>query len=441
MNNTRYIVYKALIRMEEDNAYSNIILDEVLSNSDADNRDKAFISAIFYGVLERKITLDYIIRSFSSVRLKKIEREILIILRIAVYQLVFMDKVPDSAAVNEAVKTCKKEKLYRSASFVNALLRSLTKADNRFPLPDKRDTLKYLSVKYSCPENIVSLWINDYSLEITENILSSLFGRPPIFIRTNTVKTNAQELIDVLKQDNVNVSSTFLDNALEISGTGSITSLDAYKKGLFHVQDLSSQICCELACVKNGDIVSDVCAAPGGKTLNLAQRTIDGTVYSYDIYDHKIKLITSSAQRLGLHNITASIRNAAAPQTELNLSDVVLCDVPCSGLGVIRRKPEIRYKEELGVDALPELQLEILETSSEYVKRGGVLIYSTCTLNKKENNINASLFLERSSDFEPLPLVLPSGVERTIDEAENCITMFPSQNGSDGFFTAAFRRK
>ncbi len=441
MNNTRYLAYKALMRIERDGAYSNAVLDEVLSNNELDSRDKAFVSNIFYGVLERKLTLDHIIRSFSSVRLKKIEPEVLMILRIAVYQLVFMSRVPDNAAVNEAVKLCKKEKLYRSSGFVNALLRSLTKSQNRMPLPDESDKIRYLSIKYSCPEHIVSMWINDYSYETTERILEALFGRPPIFIRVNTAKTNAAELTLMLKNEGVKAEPTSLDNALEISSAGSVASLDAYKKGAFHVQDLSSQICCELAGVKNGDTVSDVCAAPGGKSLNLAQRTLSGAVFSYDIYDHKIRLIDSAAKRLGLDNITAGIRNASDPAAQLNMSDVVLCDVPCSGLGVLRRKPEIRYKKDTGVDSLPDVQLDILESSCKYVKSGGTLIYSTCTLNKKENNCNAAAFLERHNEFEPLPLDLPNGVERMIDEAENCITLFPSKNGSDGFFTAAFRRK
>ena len=440
MTNTRYIVYKALMRVESDGAYSNLVLDEVLSQTELDIRDKAFVSNIFYGVLERRITLDYIIRRFSSVRLKKIEPEVLTILRMSVYQLVFMDKVPDSAAVNEAVTLCKKLKLYRSSGFVNGLLRSITRSENRFPLPDERGAVKYLSVKYSCPEPIVSLWVNDYSMKTAEGTLSALFGRPPIFVRVNTLKTNEDELIKKLSDEGVSAKKTLLENCMELSVTGSITALDAYKQGLFHVQDMSSQICCEVLGAKPGDTVSDVCAAPGGKTLNIAQRAKNGRVFAYDIYEHKLRLISNSAKRLGALNVTTKLRDASS-DLPLEMSDRVLCDVPCSGLGVLRRKPEIRYKDDTGVDTLPELQLKILESSARFVKPGGVLVYSTCTLNKKENNGNAAAFLAKHTEFEPLPIALPNGICRTIDESENCLTLFPQTNGTDGFFIAAFKRK
>ncbi len=441
MKNTRYIVYKALLRVDRDSAYSNLVLDEELRDPELDARDKAFISNIFYGVLERRITLDYIIRHFSSIRLKKIEPKVLMILRIAVYQLVFMDKVPDNAAVNEAVKLCKKEKLFHSGGFVNGLLRSITRSEERFPLPDERDRVKYLSVKYSCPEDIVTLWIEDYSYEITEQLLGSLSGRPPIYIRVNTLKTTAAELIGKLSSESVSAKTTPLDNCLELEFTGSIASLDCYRQGLFHVQDMSSQICCEIVGASDTDTVSDVCAAPGGKSLNLAQRVGGGKVISCDIYDHKIKLIASSAKRLGISNINAMVRDASDTEKPLEMSDRILCDVPCSGLGVMRRKPEIRYKSDTGVGTLPKLQLAILENSARFVKPGGTLVYSTCTLNKKENNDNAAAFLNAYPEFEPLPIHIPNGIKRTIEEDDNCLTLFPQTNGTDGFFIAAFRKK
>lgn len=441
MKNTRYIIYKALLRMEEDSAYSNIVLDEVLSDRELDKRDKAFISNIFYGVLERRITLDYIIRSFSSVRLKKIEPKVLIILRMSVYQLVFMDKVPDNAAVNEAVSLCKKEKLYRSSGFVNGLLRSLTRADNRFPLPDSADTVKYFSVKYSCPESIVSQWINDYSQDIAEAVLKSLSGRPPIYIRVNSLKTNSDELIEMLKSEGVTAEKACLPNALSVVNSGSVAELEAYKNGLFYVQDLSSQICCAVAGVKTEDTVADVCAAPGGKSLTLAQYAVNGEVFSYDVYEHKISLISASAKRLGINNISAAVRDACDFSQSLPMSDVILCDVPCSGLGVLRRKPEIRYKEDIGTVSLPDIQLSILENSSRFVKPGGILVYSTCTLCRRENNENTERFLSKHPEFEPLKIELPDGISRTVSEADNCLTLFPQTNDTDGFFTALFRRK
>ena len=441
MKNARYAAFQALMRIENDNAYSNLVLDEVLSNAELDARDKAFVSNIFYGVLERRITLDHIIRKHSGIRLKKIETPVLTILRMAVYQLVFMDKVPDNAAVNEAVKLCKKEKLYRSSGFVNGILRSITRADERLVLPDEHDEVKYLSVKYSCPESIVKLWLGDYSRDITEGILKELFGRPPVFIAVNTLKTSEEKLTEALKDEGAEAEKTALENALRLDISGSAAALQAYKNGLFQIQDISSQMCCELLCVKDGDIVSDVCAAPGGKTLNIARRTPSGKVYAYDMYESRLKLIKSAAKRMGIPNISAEVRDAADKCAPLNLSDKVLCDVPCSGLGVLRRKPEIRYKEDTGADTLPDIQLSILENSAAAVKLGGTLLYSTCTLNKKENNLNAARFLERNKDFEPLVLQLPDSVERLTDEEPNCLTLFPQANGGDGFFIAAFRKK
>ncbi len=439
MKNTRYIILKALLRVEGDEAYSNLVLDEVLSDESLDSRDKAFVSAIFYGVLERRISLDYIIRRHSSVRLKKIEPEVLEILRMSVYQLVFMDKVPDNAAVNEAVSLCKREKLYRSSGFVNGLLRSVTRAEDRFPLPDEKDTAKYLSVKYSCPEKIVSLWLADYGREAAEGVLSSLSGRPPIFIRVNTLRTTQEKLIALLAEEGVSAEKTALPNALSMKYTGAISALEAYREGLFHVQDLSSQICCELVGVRDGDTVSDVCAAPGGKTLTLAQRTPSGEVFSFDIHENKLRLISASASRLGIGNVIVKCRDAASDDP-IVMSDAVLCDVPCSGLGVIRRKPEIRYKSDPGVDTLPGIQLSILESSARFVKPGGTLVYSTCTLNRRENNDNAAGFLKAHPEFSPKTLTLPEGVSRTVEEEPNCLTLFPQTNGTDGFFIAAFCR-
>ena len=441
MDNPRYTVYKALYKIEKEKSYSNLTLDSVLKSSDLTQRDSAFVSALFYGVLEKKETLDNIISKFSSVRLKKIELKTLIILRMGVYQLVFMDKVPDSACVNESVKICKKERLYQSSGFVNGVLRSITRAENRFPLPDKKDTVKYYSVKYSCPEDIVKLWVDDYSQELCEQILKTLADRPPIFLRVNILKTNRDDLINQLSDENVEASIIEgQDNTLQIKYTGSLSDKKCFKKGMFHIQDLSSQICCDILNVQDGDIVSDVCSAPGGKALNIAQRTLKGKVYCYDIYEHKSKLIKVSAERLGIENIYVKKRDALS-EIPLEMSDRILCDVPCSGLGIIRRKPEIAYKPDKGIDTLPQIQYKILENSAEYLKQGGILVYSTCTLHRAENGDVVTRFLSEHSDFEPYPITLPKGITRKIDEPENMVTLFPDTDGNDGFFISALRKR
>ncbi len=441
MDNPRYIVFKALYKVENEKSYSNLTLDSFLKNSDLSSKDSAFVSALFYGVLEKKISLDYIISKFSSVRLKKIESKTLIILRMGVYQLVFMDKIPDSAAVNEAVKLCKKERLFHSGGFVNGVLRSITRSEERFPLPDKSDIIKHLSVKYSCPEPIVKLWCSDYSEGICERILKTLSDRPPIFLRVNTLKTNSNELKKLLLEEQIESESVLvLDNVLKIKYSGALSEKECYKLGLFHIQDLSSQICCEVLDVKDGDIVSDVCSAPGGKALNLAQRNSNGRVYCYDIYEHKLKLIKSSAERLGINNIDVTKRDASS-DIPLEMSDRILCDVPCSGLGIIRRKPEIAYKTDNGTDTLPEIQYRILEKSAKYLKSGGVLVYSTCTLHRAENGDVVERFLSEHNEYIPLPITLPDGVKHIVEEPENQLTLFPDSDGSDGFFIAAIGKR
>ncbi len=441
MDNPRYTAYKALYKIEKEKSYSNLTLDSFLKSSDFSQKDNAFMSALFYGVLEKRVSLDYIISKFSSVRLKKIELKTLIILRMGVYQLVFMDKVPDSACVNESVKICKKEKLFHSSGFVNGVLRSITRAENRFPLPDKKDTIKYYSVKYSCPEDIVKLWIEDYSELMCEQILQTLADRPPIFLRVNVLKTTCEDLIKQLFDDNIDAKTIDgQSNALKIKYKGSLSEKISYKKGMFHIQDLSSQICCEILDVKDGDIVSDVCSAPGGKALNIAQRTPAGRVYCYDIYEHKLKLIKSSAERLGIENIYVKKRDALSEEP-LEVSDRILCDVPCSGLGILRRKPEIAYKPDKGIDTLPEIQYKILEKSAEYLKQGGVLVYSTCTLHRAENGDVVTKFLTEHSDFEPYPITLPHGITHKIEEPENQLTLFPEADGNDGFFISAVRKR
>ncbi len=442
MQNPRYLAFKALYKVETENAYSNLTLDSFLKNSDLDSRNSAFASSLFYGVLEKKLSLDYIISKFSSIRLKKIETKTLVILRMGIFQMVFMDKVPDSAAVNEAVKICKKEKLYQSSGFVNGVLRSITRSENRFPLPDKRNITKYLSVKYSCPEEIVTLWNNDYSPETTEGILESLSGRPPIFAKVNTFKISRNSLIEKLRTEGVEANAVeCLDSAVEIKYSGSLSELECFKHGLLHIQDLSSQICCEILSPKSGDVISDVCSAPGGKAFNIAERLGSvGKVNCYDIHKHKLQLIKASAKRLEIDNIKVYKRDALSDEP-LETSDKILCDVPCSGLGILRRKPEIRYKNDLGLESLPEIQYNILENSAKHLCSGGILIYSTCTLHRAENGDIVDKFLDRHSEFEAFPIVLPQGIKRTIDEPSNQLTLFPQTNNTDGFFISAIKKR
>ncbi len=429
----------ALLRMENDAAYSNIILDTTLKQTSLSPRDTALATHIFYGVLESKITLDYTISKLSRTPLRKIHTTVLMILRMGLYQLYFMNKIPVSAAVNESVNLCKKHNQYKASGFVNGILRTAVRNGNLF-MPEEKDEENYLSVRYSCPIEIVRLWNQSYGKDITLKMLGALSGRPPVFIRVNTLRTTREDLKSALLKDGVVAEDTPQPQTLLLSETGSLENLQAYKDGLFHVQDLSSQLCCSVLDVQAGQTVLDVCAAPGGKSFTLAQVMHNqGKIISGDLYDSRLNLIQNGACRLGIDIIETQCGDAA--QNLYPMADRILCDVPCSGLGVIRRKPEVRYKDDLGLNALPSLQYKILSHCSQYLKPDGILVYSTCTLNPKENQYNVRKFLKHHTEFEPYPIYLPQKTKSDIfEEQENECTLFP-YNGTDGFFISAFRKR
>lgn len=439
--NTRYLAFKVLLAVERDGAYSAIALNNSIKENKLNSLDASFMTSLVYATLEKKLTLDYILKQYSKIPLKKIEFETKLILRMGILQLLFMDKVPESAAVNESVKLAKKRKLQKSAGFINAVLRNITRAEIKYTLPDKnKNKIFYYSVKYSCPEDIVKLWINSYGEENAVEIFKSLSGRPKLNARVNTLKITPEKLIEELKNEGVNSELSELDgNALVIENTGSIENLNAFKEGKIYIQDLSSQLCVKALNPQPRDIMIDVCSAPGGKSFTAAQYMRNrGKIFAFDIHPHKLKLIDKTAERLGINIIFTDVRDAEKDKRELPLADKVLCDVPCSGLGIMSRKPEIRYKDNLFNPELYTLQYNILCNSAGFVSVGGILVYSTCTLNPSENNINAERFLKEHKDFEPYKLNL--NVNRTIEEKENMVTIFPRNNPCDGFFISAFRR-
>lgn len=442
MASSRKTSYKALYNVLYNNAYSNIEINRAIKASQLERRDAALASAIFYGVLERKLTLDKIIRQYSSIPLRKIEDKVLVLLEQALYQILYLDKIPDSAAVNEAVKLCKSLRLSKSSGFINGVLRSFLRADKAYKTPDiNKSREESLSFTYSCPIEIIRILDESYGEQYTEDILKSFFGRPPVTAAVNTLKTTPDELIEKLSQQGVKAErSTLAKNSVELFDTGSIEELDTFKQGLFYIQDEASQLAIELLNPQSGETVIDVCSAPGGKSFKSAlMMKNNGKIYSYDLHPHKIELISKTAGRLGIDIITASVRDALS-YGETALADKVICDVPCSGLGVIRRKPEIRYKNTDEFLGLPELQYKILIKSSQLVKKDGVLLYSTCTLNKAENNDIADKFLSENKKFKPLALKLPEHIKRAIPENDNCLTLLPSVHNTDGFFVSAFVR-
>lgn len=442
MADVRKIAFNTIYRVLYNEAYSALALNSAIKDNNLSSLDASFLSHLVYGVIERKILLDHVISQYSKIKPKKIENKTLIILELGVFQLLFMDKVPSNAAVDESVKLSKKVGAYKSSGFINAVLRNIVRNDFKYSLPAESDKVKYLSVKYSCPELLVKKWIKQYGEMNTVGILSGLAERPPLTIRVNTLKTTKEELKSELVKVGIKVNDVaFLDNALNIEDTGAIDNLQAFKDGKFYVQDCASQLCCEMLDAKEDMVVCDVCAAPGGKSLYSAIRMNNkGQVHSYDLYEHKIKLINDSANRLSICNITAKVRDALSLDDVLPQCDRLLCDVPCSGFGIIRRKPEIRYKKATIIDNLPSLQYSILCTNADRLSIGGVLVYSTCTLCDEENKQIVERFLSEHKDFEPVSLDLPDGITRFIDEPEHTLTLLPYRNMTDGFFIAKFRK-
>lgn len=443
MANSRKTAFKVLLKIEQDGAYSNIALNNAVKEGELTPLDAAFTSALVYGVLERKITLDYIIKQYSKIPLRKIELKTKIILRLGLLQMAFMDKVPESAAVNESVKLAKQQKLQKSSGFINAILRSFARDNCKVKYPDIKNKAEYYSVKYSCPQPLVKLWLESYGEENAKGILEKLSGRPNIYARVNTLRTTADKLIDALADDKVKAEKVdFPENSVRLADTGSIERLKAYKGGLFHIQDLSSQLCAYFLSAEKGQTVLDICSAPGGKTFTTAEYMHNsGKIIACDMYEHKLKLIEKGAKRLGIDIVETCLRDGSSDENPLPMADRILCDVPCSGLGVLSRKPEIRYKDDLIDTNLADIQYKILCESAKYLKKGGKLVYSTCTLNPQENNANAAKFLAEHSDFEGAALEIPPQLGRAYEEQPYEITLMPHSYDGDGFYISVFTRR
>ena len=428
--NTRELVLEMLIEIIEKNQYSHLILRDVLDKYQyLSKQERAFMTRLTEGTLEHLIELDYIIDSFSKTKVRKMKPMIRSILRMSVYQIKYMDSVPDSAVCNEAVKLAKRHGFGQLSGFVNGVLRNISRNISDVRYPDQKDMVRFLEVKYSMPQWIVKQWINDYGMEKTEQILKGFDRENPLSIRTNTLKCTPEELRDKLKAEGVTVEPVKdLDYAFYISGFDYLNGLQSFEDGLFYVQDVSSMMAAELAAPKENDYVIDVCAAPGGKSTHLAEKLKGtGMVEARDLTDYKVDLIRDNIDRHELHNMKAVLMDATSyDEASVNKADVLICDLPCSGLGVLGRKTDIRYKISPEQEKeLMELQRQILDTVHQYVKPGGTLVYSTCTIDKMENEDNVRWFADKYKDF-----VLKE--ERQL---------LPGQLGGDGFFLAKFIRE
>ena len=408
MKNSRLIAFEILYKIQRDNAYSNIALDKALS--EYETSDKAFISSLVLGVTERKITLDYIIKPYLKGKTKP---KVMLILYLGAYQLYFMNKVPSSAAINTSVELAGMTGVSYYKSLVNAVLHKID--NNRIDINKFDD----LSVKYSCPQNLINFWNKMYGSDMCVEILKVINTKPPVFAVPNKLYVDSEELAYELLNSNVDCEAE--GELVKINSSFDISALKPFEDGLFHIQDKSSFECAKALEADEGDVVLDICSAPGGKAFTIAEgMNGKGEVYAFDIHEHRVKLIEKGAERLDLKNIKARVNDAEIYSENIPKADKILCDVPCSGFGIIRRKPEIRYKELDSIKELPALQLRILETSSRYLKDNSRIIYSTCTLNKRENENVVRAFLDNHSNYKLIK-------EKTI---------IPSTNGGDGFYYA-----
>lgn len=434
MQNPRNVALKILYNIDVGGAYINIELKNALDNCDLKVVDKKLVTELVHGVIKYKLRLDYIISQFSKVKMKKISPYVLNILRLGIYQILFLDKIPDRAAINESVNLVKKYSAH-SAGFVNAILRNVTRCQVKYP----EDKIEYLSVYYSFEKWMVKKFIDEYDFDKTESLLDSLNKKKDLYIRVNTLKTSLDKLIDELSENGINAEkSDILPDALKVDSLSGLNSLNAFKDGCFYVQDISSMIAACALSPKENDFVIDVCAAPGGKTSYIAQiMNNKGKIIAFDMYEHKLKLMQENFKKLGIDIIETSLNNSEKlDENYIEKADCVLVDAPCSGLGITSKKPDIKYSvKENDIETLAKQSFEILCTSSKYVKKGGTLVFSLCTFTKEEGEDNVKKFLQFDKRFEL------DDIKCYNEENNGMITLLPDNIEADGFFICRFKRK
>ncbi len=445
-NNAREIILGILLDINRDGMKSHIAIRNTLNKYQyLTKQERSFIARVCEGTIEYMIYIDYVIDHFSSVKVQKMKPVIQNILRSAVYQILYMDSVPESAACNEAVKLAQKKGFYNLKSFVNGVLRSIIRGIGNLELPNPANKMEYLSVKYSMPRWLVKRWADEFGVEITETMLQEFLKEHPTTIRFKTDHIEPEVILDSLKKQGVKVSSgPYLPYAYEISNYNYLQGLEAFAKGWIYVQDVSSMLVGEAAAPKQGDYVVDLCAAPGGKSLHVADKLgAYGMVEARDLKENKVALIQENIHRMDLINVKAVQADATVfDGTLVEQADIVLADVPCSGMGVIGNKPDIKYNlTSLQVEELILLQRKIMHNAASYVKPGGTLIFSTCTIGKKENQDNVEWFIENYPfHLESLNPYLPEELHGPTTEL-GYLQLLPGVHKTDGFFLARLKKE
>ena len=428
ITSARRFAFELLQKAHKNNSFSNILLDSALEGTYLSSPDKALACTLFYGVIEKRITLDYQISRLSSRPIESIDSATLFALRMGLYQLIFLDKIPPHAAIYESVELCPK----KSAGFANAILRSFTRSQGVI-YPSEDDYAEYLSVRFSVGRPLCEKFISAYGKERAASILAAFDEVPQTTLRINTLKTNTQKWMGKAKDAEL---CTLAKNAVKIRG--SVRAAYGFDKGYFFVQDEASQLCVKALDAKEGQTVMDICACPGSKSFGAAIGMNNvGEIYAFDLHAKKLSLIESGAKRLGIDIIKVAECDGRNYLPEFcERADRVLCDVPCSGFGVIAKKPELRYKDPKESEQLPKIQYDILSNASRYVKRGGTLVYSTCTVFSEENEDNINKFLAEHPEFSLCPIRAGN-----LFCEKGYITLLPDEHHTDGFFIAKLKRK
>ena len=439
-SSARETALRVLMSVRTASAWADASLKAQLERDNLSGADAALATRLVYGVVQNRLLLDYWIGAYCSQKPDHLQLPLLDILRMGVYQIVFLDRIPDSAAVNEAVNLTRQFGRAQAAGLVNAVLRKVASNKNNLPKPDKKDIVQYLSITHSHPKWLVKRLIKILGPEETEAFLQANNGAVPVTVQVNPLHVGTEELTAALKEEGVTVTShCWVPGCLELSGTGNLASLESFRRGDFLVQDAAAHLVTAAAMPKAGMRVIDVCAAPGGKSFSAAFAMENrGEIFSCDLHENKLKRICDGAERLGLTCIRTVAADGRVRNPEwVESADIVLVDAPCSGLGIIRKKPDIRYKKPDDLFALPVIQTAILDNAAAYVKPGGTLVYSTCTILPEENEQVTDAFLAEHPEFSRESFSLGDG--REVSEGQ--ITFWPQRSDVDGFYICRMKRR
>lgn len=428
MENPRELALKSLVKTDTQSVFSNLEINTTLERAKLNSSDRGLYTALYLGVLEKKMSLDYIISKYSKIPLSDLDVETLNVLRLGIYQLYYMDKIPDYSATDESVNLATK----KTKGFVNAIIRSFIRDGKKIDFP--KDKWQRVSIEYSYPMEIIELFIKSYGEDTALDLITRAENDKAISLRVNTLKSNVQDIFDTLiaREDKPAYTNDIIKTTLPIKDIK-----DLIDSGIVFVQDEASRICSRVVNAQSNDTILDACACPGGKAFSISiDMKNKGSILACDLHANKLSLITKGAKKLGIDIISVKEQNGKEYNEELkDKFDKVLCDVPCSGLGIIFKKPDIKYKPIDNINNLPSVQYSILSNCKQYVKIGGSLIYSTCTLNKEENEMNVLKFLRENKNFEAFDFEIDN-----IKSHNGMYTFMPHINNTDGFFVARLKR-